>query len=118
MQPCPGEEPRSLAGAGDVEGAVRVAVLVPPGVLRSDERGLRASDVAPAPAAVHGVAVLDHLVEEVVGGEEGQVAAPVAVALRQAVLVARRVLLVARENDHAVIARESRGAADPVEVVV
>src|SRR5581483_12440315 len=56
-------------------------------------------------------------VEEVVRGEEGEVAAGVAVGVDQFVDVAGDVLLVAGEDDQAVAAQLAR-AADALEVVV
>ena len=91
--------------------------MVPAGVLRSDERRLRPAEVAPRDAADHRVARDLHPVEEVVGREEGEVAAGVPVARDQVVRVGRDVFLVAGEDDQPVAA-QLPGAGDALEVVV
>ena len=57
-----------------------------------------------------------HLPEEVVRGEEGEVAAEVAEVPHQVVLVARHVLGVAREDDEVVVGDQLLGGPDRLEV--
>ena len=79
----------------------------------------RAAEVAPelhAPDAVQPIAV--DAPEEVVGGEERQVAAEVAIALRDVVDVLRHVLLVPREDDQVVELRQVVAGREPLEILV
>ena len=92
--------------------------MVPVHVLDADEARLGPAEVAPAALAVDAVAAADDAVEEVVRREEREVAAEVAVALGEVVLVRRHVLVVAGEDDQVVGVREPVAAGDGVEVVV
>src|SRR5581483_11164444 len=69
------EQPRRGARIDDVVRPVGIAALVPAVVLLADERGLGSSQVPPAHPAPERVAGGPYGIEEVVGREEGEVAA-------------------------------------------
>jgi len=91
--------------------------VIPVDVLLADERRFGPVGVAPARPADHRVAALLDLVEEVVGREEREIAAEVAIALGRVELMCGDVFLMAREHDEAVGTRELL-AAQPIEVVI
>src|SRR5690348_3792149 len=105
MQTGASEEPTRDLRVDDSVRVVREAGLVPAHVLPADQARLGTAEVAPASAADHGVAGNLHPVEEVVGGEEGEIASLVAVARDQVVRVRGDVLLVPREDDQPVAAQ-------------
>src|SRR6185312_637067 len=86
--------------------------------LRADERRFGPAEAPPHRDSPDRVAGAVDLPEEVVRGEEHQVAAEVAVALDDVVDVPGHVLLVAREDDEVVRAAQLVAALDALEVVV
>ena len=75
-----GEEPASRRDVPDDPRAAGLAAVVA-AVLDAEQRRLGPAEVAPLLRLLHQVAVLDDLPEEVVRGQEREVAAEVAIAL-------------------------------------
>jgi hypothetical protein len=87
-------------------------------VLRAEQARLGPPEVAPLPDQPGGVVLAHDLAEEVVGREEDQPAAEVAIALDEVVEPPRHVLGVAREDDQVVGSAEGLRAREQLDVLV
>ena len=101
LEPRAVEEPGRDGDVGDEERPLARPVVVGP-VLDTEETHLGPLQRAPLRDASERLAALLDLPEEVVGGEEDEAAAEVAVALDDVVGALRHVLAVAREDDEVV----------------
>src|SRR6266516_4591667 len=97
-----GEEPRRGRSAGAEQPRPAMAAGVVRPVLDAAQRGLGPPEIAPLGDAGHHGAVQVDLPEEVVGRQEHEVAAEVAVPGDDVVLVRRHVLVVTGEDDQVV----------------
>src|SRR5882762_5250560 len=95
-----------------------MAAAVVAAVPDADQLRFRAAEVSPELDAPDPVALAVDAPEEVVGREEREVAAEVAVTLRQVVDGRRDVLLVTGEDDQVVEARQVVAAREPFQVLV
>jgi hypothetical protein len=111
------EQPRRSRHVNNPVGPIRKPRLVPTDVLGSNQRGFRSLEVAPTRSSHHAVAGNRDAVEEIVGRQEGEVAAEVPIALDQVIDVARHVLLVTGEHDQPVVVEAAR-ARPVLEIVV
>ena len=95
-------------GAGDDEWLLAFAAVVCE-VLGSEQRGLGPAGVAPLSDQLRVVSGASDVAEEVVGGEEHETAAEVAISLHEVVEALGDVLGVAREDDQVVCEAEHLG---------
>src|SRR5262249_49771973 len=115
-EPGAREEPRRRCGVAHDPRALALPAVVA-SVLRTYETGFGTSQVPPALDPCERVPSSRHVPEEVVRGEEHQVAAAIAVALDRVVLANGDVLVVAWEHDE-VVGPGQPVAAGSVEIAV